>query len=450
MSSYIKFLGGCSEVGANSFYINLSGIGIIVDSGLHPKNRTVDAFPKFELLENEPVDYLFITHSHIDHIGAIPYLLKFYPHVKIYCSEPTYYLIDIMLRDSFKLLESDLALYFNNDMLNLFTPEILEKITYLLHPIKYSQTVELKSLITNSIVKAEIFSAGHILGASSIAFSYENKNILFTGDINFSKQFIISGAEIPKIHYSYIVCEATSAGSQPIDKKVQSKLFAAYINKVLNEGGSVLIPVFALGKTQEILRLIYELMYKGSIPTVPIYSGGMSRKISNVYDKFCYNEQMIHQGFEISDIQTISLNREDIKSGKFYRESSIILASSGMLNAGSFAYLLAIEWIKRRNFGIAFVGYQDEDSPGYALLNSESDKKFNFGKNEVIRKCSIDKFRFSSHSNFDDIASFIEDSKPETVFIVHGSSPDSAVDIISDRYTLANLIVPNISDKYYI
>ncbi len=372
-------------------------------------------------------------------------MIKYFPHIKVYCTEESYYLIDIMLKDSIKLLESDLAEYFNNELLEYFSKEILEKINYLLNPVKYYNSIDL-----GDSIKCEFRPAGHILGAASIYFEYGEQNILFSGDINFDKQFVLKGADLPKHHIDTLVFEATSAASEKTEYSYSKKELAKHINQISDESGSILVPIFSLGKTQEILRALFELKYRGQIPNLPIYYGGMSRKISLYYDKFCYNPQMLYPGSEISDIETIELRKDDIHSGKFYKEPSIILASSGMLNNNTFAYKLAENWFKRKNFGIAIVGYQDEDSNGYALLNSEIDKKFKFGGYETIRKCRIKNFRFSSHADFQSIINYIDLVKPNRVFFNHCSeeSAFAAVEKLYDNSYKGRVIFPDNDDKF--
>jgi len=168
------------------------------------------------------------------------------------------------------------------------------------------------------------------------------------------------------------------------------------------------------------LRILYNLMRSGKIPHLPLYTGGLMKKISRVYDVHCYGVPRIRPGFEVSDIPQLPVFYDELLNGKYFRESSIVLISSGMMNKKTLSNRLAQQWFMRKNFGIALVGYQSPDSPGYSLLNSEKGKGFMFGDRKTVRQCSVGNFRFTSHAILDDLVDYIQDVKPKQLFIVHG------------------------------
>jgi cleavage and polyadenylation specificity factor subunit 3 len=195
------------------------------------------------------------------------------------------------------------------------------------------------------------------------------------------------------------------------------------ISQTLAAGGSVLIPVFALGKLQEILSMVWDAMRDGRIPTVDIYTGGMGRRISEVYDQFATSASRTRSDDSIKNIPQRELPRRDgLFSAKFFREPSIVLASSGMMQEGTASYLLAQRWLREANFAICFVGYTDPRTPGYVVSHATRGERIRFGsmRRDVPVRCTIERFRFSAHARRDELLSIVERLRPKQVVLTHG------------------------------
>jgi Cft2 family RNA processing exonuclease len=453
MASELTFLGGVSDIGANSVYFYSDGTGILFDAGLHPVKKDREAFPYFELIKDFPTDLLLISHAHTDHSGAIPYALKLFPHLKIITTEANYELLSIMLKDTARILKTDIKHEFGEELLSLYSPEILEKISLITEGIKFDEIFGYSGRLGLNPLNIKFAPAGHILGAGSVVVETAGKSLLYSGDVNFCDQWIIPGASLPKIHFDATIIESTNAGlNQPDTYRNETKRISAFINSIVDGNGSILMPVFALGKSQEMLKLIWNLMYKGSIPKLPIYTAGLMRRISRVYDKYCYSVPMIKPGFEISDIPQLIIRRDEINTGDYLKEPSMVIIPSGMLNEGTWSYKLAHQWFRRNNFGIAIVGYQDEQSPGKALLASERGKEFMFGSKKAVRSCELGSFRFTSHARMEDTLHYLSIVKPKKVFVIHGddeSTSNLAVNLI-DSLPASEIIIPKIGKAYQI
>jgi cleavage and polyadenylation specificity factor subunit 3 len=453
MASELIFLGGVTDIGANSVYYYSDGTGVILDAGLHPVKKDREAFPFFELIKDHPTDLLLISHAHTDHSGAIPYALKLFPHLRIISTEASRELLSIMLKDTARILKTDIKYEFGEELLSLYSPEMLEKIGLITEGIKFDEAFSFTGRRGLNPLDIKLAPAGHILGAGSIVIESSGKSLLYTGDINFSDQWVIPSARLPKIHFDVAIIESTNAGfNQPDTYQNQIKRISAFINEIVDKNGSVLIPVFALGKSQEMLKLIWNLMKKGSIPKIPIYTAGLMRRISRIYDKYCYSVPMVKPGFEISDIPQITIRRDSINTGDYFKEPSIVIIPSGMMNEGTWSYKLAHQWFRRKNFGIAIVGYQDENSPGSALLSSVIGKDFLFGSKKVIRSCEIGSFRFTSHTRMEDIMNYLSLVKPIKIFVIHGdeeSTSNLALNLI-DSLPASEVIIPRIGKAYQI
>lgn len=421
MVAELIFLGGVGELGANSVYLYIDGTGIIIDAGLHPRKRDKNAFPAYESIIGKPVDLLILTHAHTDHIGAIPYLLKFFPHTKIIMTKATRDLAEIMLKDTAKLLQTDLVAEYSIDTLSLYKPEVLENIWMLMDGYDYYEEIAFCGYAGRSEITIAFYPSGHILGSASVKMDFAGKTLLHSGDVQFINQAVIAGADLPKHHLDYMIIESTNAGETNLpDYNEEIKRFARFINQIADKNGSILIPAFALGKTQEILKIIFSLMQKNSIPNLPIYTGGLGKIISRFYDKYCYSVPMVKPGFEISDIPQEDIIWDELMTGKYFKEPSIVVASSGMMNTGTASHQLAQRWMRLKNYGIAFIGYLDELSPGFELLNSDLNKDFKFGKINERRLCDVQNFRFTSHAYLRDILNYIYGIKPNYIFINHG------------------------------
>jgi Cft2 family RNA processing exonuclease len=214
--------------------------------------------------------------------------------------------------------------------------------------------------------------------------------------------------------------------------------------------GSVLIPVFSLGKYQEILNIINNLKISCKIPNLTIYTAGLGQKINRLYDIYNYTTRRVKPGFEFTDIPVEIIKYDEALTGKYFRESSIVIVPSGMMMEGTLSFNLAKKWIRYKNFGVAFVGYLDPDSPSYSLAESVPQIDFIFGTKMVKRNCFVEKFRFSSHASRDEIINYITETKPGKLFITHGSyeSVESLYKSIKDILPQTKIVIPQSLHRY--
>ncbi|MHB1687621.1 MAG: MBL fold metallo-hydrolase [Ignavibacteriaceae bacterium] len=428
----IKFLplGGAGEIGASCFYLNIGGTGIILDCGMHPLKTGLEALPKFNLIKDLPVDYVLISHAHQDHLSALPFLVQRHPYIKIITTPQTRALAELTLHNSVSILKEQLT---DEDKTCLPVMHVKiythDEIDFLIQTIEYKSYGE--SFIINGYdhqgklpIFASFINAGHILGSAAIILEYNGYKIFYSGDIKLSDQAITPGAEIPSTKVDILILETTYGSTDSFlipDWKSESLRFASSINKILITGGSVLIPVFSLGKMQEIITVIWNLMQTGKISSTKIYTGGIAEKISRVYDYNRYVVNRIDPEFEISSILQNNLYEVN-QPEDFFKEPCIVLAPSGMMIEGTASFNLTKHWLKHESSAIFTVGFMEERTPGYKIANSKKGEKIKLNdfSEETEIKCNVERFRFSSHSTREELLEIVRKLKPEKVILIHG------------------------------
>jgi Cft2 family RNA processing exonuclease len=421
----IKFLplGGAGEIGANCYYLNIAGTGIILDCGMHPQKTGIDSLPDFSLIENHPVDYAFISHAHQDHLMSLPFLVKQHPYIRIITSRQTRELAELTLHNSVSILKKDFE---KDKTIQAYTHEEIDLLTQTIDFKPVNEIFEINGYDHKSreLINVSFHDAGHILGSVSILIEHDGKRIFYTGDINLTNQTLLRGCTLPKTKVDTLILECTygaTDSSSILGWSKEAERFASEANKILNNGGSILIPVFALGKMQEVLSTIWKLMERNKLTKTEIYSGGIGTKINKLYDSSRYLVNMVDTDFLLRSIPINNINQVE-KPEDFFKCPCIVVASSGMMIEGTASFNLAKTWLKKKDSAIFIVGYMDENTPGYKIskaLKGEKIKLTEYSEEEIV-KCSIKHFKFSAHSNREGLIEIVRKLKPEKVILVHG------------------------------
>lgn len=420
----ISFLpiGGGNEIGANSYYINFNGNGIILDCGIHPQKTGLDSLPNFDLLKDEPVDYCLISHAHQDHIGSLPFLVKKFPYVKIITTPQTRALAELTLHNSVSILKKEIEEkdfeFYSHDEVDL-----------LIKMIDYKQCkneFELDSFhqLKEAKVNCTFYDAGHILGSAGILLENTNHKIFYTGDINLTNQTLLLSANLPETKIDTLILETTYGATDSellLDWNSESLRFAKEANKILNNGGSILIPVFSLGKMQEMLATIWQLMLKRKITTVDLYTGGLGTKINRSYDYNRFVVNTVDSEFELNAIPQKDYY-EISNPEEFFKHPCIVLASSGMMIKSTSSFTFAKRWLKQKDSAIFTVGYMDTETPGYIIANSERGDQIQLTEFDELTEvnCIIKNFKFSAHARREDLLRIVDKLKPDNVILTHG------------------------------
>ncbi|MEO0237633.1 MAG: putative CRISPR-associated protein [candidate division WOR-3 bacterium] len=391
-------LGGAQEIGANSYYVDWEGIKIMLDCGMDPNKSGYNKLPLLHKIEDEKIDLLFVSHPHLDHLGSLPVIEKIFDVKRIVMSQNSKEIYKIMLLDSAKVLMMNdynkrfYEIYFNK--LNLF--ELDRKI----------ECIELNKVNQlNSNINFKLFKSGHVIGSCGIhIFDNKGNSLIYTGDFSVSNNIMTGKLNYYKKNVDIMITETTNGNSE-YEEKMREKYegrFIESINKTLEKNGIVLIPAFALGKTQEILFL-FERRSK-ELLTKKIYTVGMANKITPIYRE-CHSKSLKSKYIEKID----SIPRK-----------SIIIASSGMLNPHTPSYQILKHLIEDETSSVLFTGYLAKGTLGYELLKTEKNGVIYIDEKEYVKKVNVEHFSLSLHSSLKGIISYVNRTTPKNVLLVHG------------------------------
>ncbi len=416
-------LGGADDIGASCYYINIEDTGIILDCGTHPRKFGMSSLPEFDLIRDKNVDAALISHAHQDHIDGLPYLVQHHPYIRIVTTPQTRAVAELTLHNTVNILREQLK---DETTIRPYTHEEIDLLIQSIEWRSYQETFVVNGYRHTSEhqVFASFHDAGHIIGSAGILVEHDNRKIFFTGDINLDRQMLTPGAVLPPTKVDTLVLECTHGSTDDNelpDREGEQLRFARSANKILERGGSILIPVFALGKLQEMLASIWTLMKKGTLANTDIYTGGVGRKISNVYDKnrfvVPYNDtELLLSDIPQNDLYEIE-HLEDL-----LRRPSIVLASSGMIVENTMSFKLAQRFLSHAKSAIFTVGYMDPQTPGFRIRHSKKGDLIQLTNlsEPVNVRCDIERFRFSAHSGREGLLTIVQRLRPATVILVHG------------------------------
>ena len=432
----LTFFGAAKAVTGSCHCVEVAGKKILIDCGLQQgrderDNSFLDFAPNY-------IDYVLVTHAHIDHSGRIPLLVKQGFAGQIFATRLTGELLSIMLRDSAHIQESD-AQWKNQKgkragrepVEPLYTMADAEEAVKKILPAEYGQILDLCEG-----VKIRFIDAGHLLGSSSIEMWLTEdgveKKIVFSGDIGNVDQPIIRDPEFIR-DADYVVMESTygdrnhEAGGEDYTERL-----AQIIDETFTRGGNVIIPSFAVGRAQELLYAMREMKEKGMVKSHPNFTvcvdSPLAREATKIFsgDLRGYLDEEAREVVKGGDALftfpglTITSSSEESKMLNMDDTPKVIISASGMADAGRIRHHLKHN-LWRSQCSVVFVGYQGEGTLGRHLLEGADTVKL-FGE-QIAVHAKIYNFRgLSSHADRDHLIEWIEkySPKPQQVFVVHG------------------------------
>ncbi|HZR78278.1 MAG TPA: MBL fold metallo-hydrolase [Chthoniobacterales bacterium] len=418
------------EIGANSYYLELAGRRIVLDCGMHPKFEGEEALPNFKALGDARLDAIIISHSHQDHIGTLPVLMRRQPQARVFMTEPTTEIGDVLLHNSVNVMtrqREETGITFYPLFTHRETDRASERWQACALRQAYSLEGERSSQSGADSVTFEFFDAGHVLGSAGILIRAEDRTLFYTGDVNFDDQTIAQAAVFPEEKIDILIMECTR-GDTPVpatwSRPSEEQRLVQAIENAFTRGGCVLIPVFALGKTQEVLAILYKMRREKTLD-FPIYIGGLSAKITEIYDRRTQMGRRQLPRLELLDeLRPFVLNAETIHDAKT-RSGRIYALSSGMMTPKTLSNIFAQRLVEQPRHSIFFVGYADPESPAGILRNARPDEAVTLGPGEAPQRvrCNIEQFQFSAHATRESLVGYASRVAPRKIVLVHGDPP---------------------------
>lgn len=446
-------ISGAEEIGSNCYLLDIEGTKIVLDSGMHPKKEGLAAIPEFDLIEEGSLEAIFISHSHLDHLGTLPVLQDKQPGAEVFMTPAAAAVSEVMLHNSVNVMSSK-RLEFGIVEYPLFTHQELDRLSESWHAKPCNESFRVGF---NKDVLAVLHDAGHILGSAGVYLeSTSGHTIFYTGDVQFESQSLIPGADFPEDGIDTLIMECTRGlykRPEEYTRKRELKRFAARISETLERGGIVLIPVFALGKSQEMLYNLHQFKQEGLIPAkTPVYYGGLSSKVTRLYDVFDSKTRRMDAGFLIKEEVEITPLPKKAKGPMRCEPGNIYLVSSGMMTEKTLSNTLSDQVLPNPKNSILFVGYCDPDSPAGLLKTIPEGETVKLRQNAhpVAVKCQIESFDFSGHSDRELLVDYAKKLNPSQIILVHGD-PD-AIEWMRTRLVLelpqTTVIVPDPGKTY--
>ena len=417
-----------TEIGANSYYLEAGGDRLILDSGMHPKEAGENALPSWKPIEGRTIDAILISHAHQDHIGTLPVLIRQQPHARVFMTEPTSEIGSLLLHNSVNVMirqREDLGL----TIYPLFGHREIDRSSERWYRCRYRQpyTTAGDRVGNGSRSIFEFWDAGHVLGSSGILLRAEGQTIFYTGDVNFDDQTIMQAAVFPQSDIDILIMECTR-GDIPEppgwSRAAEEKKLATAIEATFSREGCVLIPVFALGKTQEALGMFYEFRHQQQLD-FPAYIGGLSSKMTEVYDRRANQTHRQWPRLQLmQDVAPFILNGQTINDSPA-RAGRVYALSSGMMTPKTLSNIFARRVVEVPQHSILFVGYADPESPGGILRKAKTGDIVSLdpGKPSQTLRCHIEQFQFSAHASRESLIAYAKRLMPKKILLVHGDPP---------------------------
>ena len=463
MKIKLSFLGAARNVTGSRFLLDADGVRLLVDCGFYQerqfRDRNWDPFP----VPPESITAALLTHAHLDHCGLLPKLVNEGFRGKIYCTSATAEIARIILLDSAHIQEEDAAYKKKrhrregrsgpHEVRPLYTVEEADRAGRHFVPVEYGRRIELAKGVT-----ATFHDAGHVFGSSTITVGIdrngERRTVLFSGDVGRDDRPIIEDPD-PADQADYALIESTygDRDHEPV-ADVQETL-ARIVNETFQAGGNVVIPSFALERSQELLYHLSDLRCAGKVPETRVFlDSPMAIRITRVFQDHpeLFDKEMTARsrngcppfdfpGLRMTETVGQSKAINDVRGG------AVIIAGSGMCTGGRVKHHIVNNISEPQNT-ILFVGYQAQGTLGRHLLDRPREVRIHGMKRKVMARIARI-HGFSAHADRNELLAWLKTMKkpPRRVFVVHGETDtaDAFRDFLTGR-TGWNVVVPDYQD----
>ncbi|XP_063678812.1 integrator complex subunit 11-like [Bolinopsis microptera] len=415
MTSDIKIvpLGAGQDVGRSCVLVSMGGKNIMFDCGMHMGYQDERRFPDFSYIcqpggATDVIDCLIISHFHLDHCGSLPYFTeKFGYNGPLIMTAPTRAIAPILLEDYRKITVDR---YGETDFFT--TPQIKQCIKKV-RTIRVHETIQV-----DKDISVKCYYAGHVLGAGMFLVKVGNQSVLYTGDYNMTPDRHLGCAWVDRCNPTVLISESTYATTIRDSKRCRERDFLKKVYNCVEAGGKVLIPVFALGRAQELCILVEEFWERMNLKVPVFFCHGLTEKATNYYKLFItWTNEKIKSSF-------VNRNMFDFKHISAFDRSymnnpgpMVVFATPGMLHSGMSLSIFKA-WCHEAKNMIIMPGYCVAGTMGHKLLNGS--RKVDTDKGPITVNMTVEYLSFSAHADAKGILQLIKNCQPKNVVLVHG------------------------------
>ncbi|MEN9338318.1 MAG: hypothetical protein RI945_43 [Candidatus Parcubacteria bacterium] len=435
----IHFAGGANTPTGSNFLLEVGKKKFLVDCGLYQGEKLAEDENRENFSYNpKDIDFLFITHGHLDHVGRIPKLVREGFAGTIYSTEATHDIADYVMKDSIGILAKEAA---REGFPPLYEVEDIDKALSLWKTRKYHEVLSVDSEDSSiGEIKVILYDSGHILGSSMIVFEVKGKRLMFTGDLGNSPSPLLKDTEILK-DIDYLVMESVYGDRNHEDVNDRVKILKDTIKKTIAQKAVLMIPAFSIERTQELIFIFNQMVEHKEIPLIPVYlDSPLGINITKVYKKhekdFNENiESLIKKGEDIFAFAGLTMTKtgEESKEINNSPNPKIIIAGSGMSNGGRIVHHEARYLPDSKNI-LLLVGFQAAGTLGRKLQDGMKNISI-FGQKIKVNAELVNISGFSAHKDSDGLIAFVNAMRGrlKKVFVVLGEPK-------SQRYLAQKLI----------
>lgn len=406
-------LGAGNEVGRSCVYMSYKGKTVLFDCGIHPAYSGMAALPYFDEIDPSTIDVLLITHFHLDHAASLPYFLeKTTFKGRVFMTYPTKAIYKLLLTDYVKVSKVSVE-----DM--LYNEQDINRSMDKIEVIDFHQTVEVAG------IRFWCYTAGHVLGAAMFMVDIAGVRVLYTGDYSREEDRHLRAAETPQFSPDVCIIESTYGVQQHQPRHVREKRFTDVIHSTISEGGRVLIPVYALGRAQELLLILDE--YWSTHPelhNIPIYyASPLAKRCLSVYETYIHSmNDRIRSQHAAKSNPFIFKYISPIKSIENFKDvgPAVVMASPGGLQSGLSRQLFDL-WCSDRKNACVLPGYVVEGTLAKTILNEPKEVTLMNGLTAPLNM-QVHYISFSAHADSAQTSAFLEELLPNNIILVHGEA----------------------------
>jgi putative mRNA 3-end processing factor len=411
---HIDCLGASGEVGRSAFLLQTDK-KIMLDYGIKIFDK--EGIPKFPV-EGEKPDYVILSHAHLDHSGCVPAHYR-NGNIRWYGTAPTRDICELLWKDSMKIMGDGLPY----------------RLQHYKKALKYWTPVEYKRPMQTGETEFTFHDAGHISGAAMVDIKYKGKRLLYSGDFKCEDTFMHKGAKYIE-DVDTLIIETTYANREHPVRSGTERVIMEHIKETIDNGGNVMFPAFAVGRTQELIALV-----RNYSKDVPVYVDGMGKDITKIYMKyprFLRDAKALNRA-----VRSVNMVAGIPDKKAATREPSVIISTAGMLNGGP---MLNYLFHSNSQSKIIFTGYCVEETNGWYLQNKGYILR---DGQELDVDLPVEYLDLSAHAGRADILNFIKHANPEKIVLVHGDNTEGFRDELAENFGY-DAIAPKPGDRIEI